>query len=146
MTREKQIIAAARSYLGVPFQHQGRSRLGLDCLGLLVCIARDCNLRQGGVLLSECDETTYGHYPDAHDLKRRLELVLSPCSSPALGSVVLLSHDGAARHLGIVANYTASAEEYSLIHAYAPARCVVEHRLDASWRKRIAQCYCIVAN
>ena len=34
-------IEAARAYLGVPFRHQGRDGRGLDCLGLLVCAARD---------------------------------------------------------------------------------------------------------
>ena len=35
-----QIVAAARTHLGAPFRHQGRSAQGLDCVGLLVLVAR----------------------------------------------------------------------------------------------------------
>ena len=32
---------AARAYIGVPWQHHGRSRHGLDCVGLLFLASRD---------------------------------------------------------------------------------------------------------
>lgn len=140
MAVEKQIVDAARSYLGVPFAHQGRSRLGLDCLGLLVCVARDCNLQRGGLNLSRFDETAYGHYPDANYLQQQLDTALLRCDELMVGGVVLMQHDGAARHLGIIGDYRA-ADGFTLIHAYAPARKVVEHRLDEHWQARIVQHY-----
>lgn len=36
-----EFVAAARTYLGVPYRHQGRNRIGMDCVGLVVCAARD---------------------------------------------------------------------------------------------------------
>lgn len=36
-----EIIPVARSYKGVPFYHAGRDRNGVDCIGLIVCVARD---------------------------------------------------------------------------------------------------------
>lgn len=32
---------AARSYIGVPFYHAGRDRNGIDCIGLIACVAKD---------------------------------------------------------------------------------------------------------
>lgn len=38
------LIDVARSYLGVSWKHQGRSRFGVDCIGLIVLSARACGL------------------------------------------------------------------------------------------------------
>lgn len=35
---------AARSYLGVKWRHLGRDRHGVDCVGLLLCAARDVGM------------------------------------------------------------------------------------------------------
>jgi hypothetical protein len=43
MTGEE-IVAVARKWLQVPFRPCGRSRSGIDCLGLLVVVARDLNV------------------------------------------------------------------------------------------------------
>lgn len=37
-------LAAARSYKGVRWHHLGRSREGLDCVGLLLCAADDAGV------------------------------------------------------------------------------------------------------
>lgn len=42
-TRE-QFIAAARAYLGTPFAHQGTTRKGIDCYGLIYAACRDVGL------------------------------------------------------------------------------------------------------
>jgi hypothetical protein len=39
MTRDE-IVAEARGWIGTPFRPNGRSRLGLDCLGLVVMLGR----------------------------------------------------------------------------------------------------------
>jgi cell wall-associated NlpC family hydrolase len=39
VTREE-IVAAARSFLGIRFLHQGRDENGLDCVGFLVAIGK----------------------------------------------------------------------------------------------------------
>lgn len=135
--REKQIVEAARRYLGVPFRHQGRSRLGVDCLGLLVCIARDCDLKHDEKQIFLLDEVDYGHFPDPKRLYFGLMKVFEPVSREDMhvGDVLLLRIDGQARHLAVVGDYSLGG--LSLIHAYAPARKVVEHRLDESWMEKV---------
>lgn len=43
VTRE-QFISVVRSFDNVPYRHLGRSHMGVDCLGVLVCAARELNL------------------------------------------------------------------------------------------------------
>lgn len=38
------LLEAARAYVGVPFRHLGRSRTGLDCVGLLLVAAADAGI------------------------------------------------------------------------------------------------------
>jgi len=132
------IVSAARSWVGTRFQHQGRIKKGsghkggVDCLGLLVGIARELNLQVSGCPLAGFDRQDYGHYPDTDALEKTLSsLLLSiPLKHKQPGDVALFSIDGNPQHLGILS-------DYGLIHAYAPARAVVETRLDEQWQKRI---------
>lgn len=162
------IIACARSYLGTRFHHQGRLKKtanhkgGIDCLGLLVGIASELDLRdKHGEKLSELDRIDYSHQPDTLALKAKLAKALYPvrhCErsaaihlsfNPKDGShrphglamtelqpadILLLTIDGRAQHLALVS-------DLGIIHAYAPARCVVEHALDESWIRKIDAIY-----
>lgn len=40
----EQVVKAARRYLGTPFKLHGRDKNGLDCLGLIIAVARDFGL------------------------------------------------------------------------------------------------------
>lgn len=65
MDLDEKFVEAARSYVGVPFKHQGRSRAGLDCVGLIVVAARECGLNVPML-------ATYGRTPYYPDLKKEL--------------------------------------------------------------------------
>lgn len=137
------VVDAARSWIGTRFSHQGRRKKngadkgGVDCLGLLVGVADECGLMQHGKALARFDERDYGHYPCE---KRLLEGLLKHFerydkNEIQVGDVVLVRIDEHAQHVGIIGDY--ASDEFSLIHAYAPARVVVEHRLDESWMSRV---------
>src|SRR5690242_9974129 len=53
------LVTAARAYKGTPFLHRGRTRRGVDCVGLLVLAFRDCGY-------APPDFTLYGREPSAH--------------------------------------------------------------------------------
>lgn len=129
VTRQ-QIVDAARSYLGVRYHHQGRSRAGLDCAGLLVCVARDL-----GLDTSE-DITGYARTPDGVSLKTALDRALLPVSifgySP--GDVLLMRFERDPQHIAIVT-------DKGIIHSYLSVRRVVEHGIDDTWRGRILAAY-----
>lgn len=144
------IVACARGWLGTRFVHQGRLKKGashtggVDCLGLLVGIAAELELLDANKQqISTWDEFDYPHYPDCERLKQRLGMVMQniPTEGISAGDVLLLSVDGRAQHLAIVADGT---QELHMIHAYAPAHKVVEHVLDGWWRARIEAAYRIL--
>lgn len=147
MTRYQEVIVKeAREWLGTRFHHQGRLRKnladsgGCDCLGLLLGVAGSLDLRspRTGVLLTVLDRKDYGHHPDEYGLRKELEAQLLPVSEheKAPGDIGLFAIGGRTRHLGILSDYPDGT--LGLIHAYAPARRVVEHRLDGLWEERLA--------
>jgi hypothetical protein len=142
MTNER-IVACARSWLGTRFHHQGRlkktdkHRGGVDCLGLLAGIASELQLiRAGGECLASLDEIDYSHSPDVARLKGRLSEILVSVDQKEMkpGDILLLRIDNNPQHLAIVSD---RQDGYGIIHAYAPARAVVEHVLDSWWCARI---------
>lgn len=131
MTTRADIVKAARSYLGVRFRHQGRNRLGVDCAGLVVLTFADCGIPVR-------DEFGYGKYPDTAHLRATLAEQLTPAVGMQAGDVVLMRFDRDAQHLGIVTDHP---NGLGIIHAYAGARKVVEHRIDKQWADRIVAVY-----
>jgi len=137
------IVACARGWLGTRFHHQGRLRKtgsnkgGVDCLGLLVGVAAELKLlAPDGTALAAFDDTRYSHQPDTKNLQMQLSRLLEPIAAKNIlpGDVILLTVDDSPQHLAIVSDMP---DGLGMIHAYAQARSVVEHRLDEWWRKRI---------
>ena len=134
---QKHIITTARGYIGTRFHHQGRlgktgkHKGGMDCLGLLINVARDLDLRgKNGERMCEFDAQGYSHRPDTAELRRRLSILLNEVHAIQPADIVLFTIDGMPQHMGI-------ATDIGIIHAYAPARAVVEHALDDYWRSKI---------
>lgn len=141
------IVAAARSWLGTRFLHQGRLKRsgstagGVDCLGLLVGVAAELRLcDSAGKTLTGFDRVDYGHNPERYTLQSALETLLTPipCDAIQPGDVALMTLERSPQHVGIISDHP---DGLGLIHAYASARKVVEHRLDESWRRRIIAAY-----
>ena len=57
------------------------------------------------------------------------------------GDVLLLNVDGKPQHLAIVSEI---AGEFAIIHAYAPARSVVENILDSWWKEKIEAVFRVI--
>jgi cell wall-associated NlpC family hydrolase len=128
MPKREEIIASARSYLGVRYHHQGRTRAGIDCAGLLVCVARDVGIS------TEDDQMGYSRTPDGRSLKQALDAFGAPVDAFQPGDFLLMRFDAQPQHIAIVT-------DVGIIHSYLSARRVVEHRLSEDWRARIVQAY-----
>lgn len=115
--------------------------MGVDCLGLLVGVATELQLcDKVGRPLNEFDELNYGHLPDEKRLYNQLQQLLQRVERPKAGAIGLFKVDGSARHLGIIGE---NRGYLTLIHAYAPARKVIEHRLDDEWEKKLYKVFTV---
>ena len=126
------VITAARTYLGVPFRHQGRTPpLALDCAGLFVVVCRDLGLPVD-------DEQGYARTPYKGLLEQAIArqpfLARVPTHEMREGDVPLLRFAGEPQHIAIHAGDT-------MIHAYEHSGRVVEHRLADVWRARVVHAY-----
>jgi len=128
MVTRQQIVAAARSYIGCRYHHQGRNRAGIDCAGLLVCVARDVGISTEG------DQGGYSRTPDGRSLKQALDAFGTPVDAFQPGDFLLMRFDAQPQHIAIVT-------DVGIIHSYLSARRVVEHGLSDDWRARIVQAY-----
>ena len=137
MTRAE-VVTIARQWLGTRWLHQGRLKgVGVDCVGFVAEVGRECGL------LSVQEAANYKRRPDG-SLRSKMDAYLTPIDKRDLqpADVVLMAFGGVETHVGMVGDYPAEGE-LSLIHAYVTARKVVEHRLDPTWRQRIAAAYAI---
>jgi cell wall-associated NlpC family hydrolase len=143
------LVAEARSWVGVPFRHQGRSREGVDCAGLLVVVAR-------AVGLEAPDGADYPKRPDGAALRRVLAEHLvqrARIADARPGDVALIRGAppaGRSRpcHLAWVGED--GRGRLTLIHAAAagdPGTAgegrVIEHGITGEWRARIVSVWTV---
>jgi hypothetical protein len=134
----RDVVAAARKYVGVRWHHMGRSTEGLDCAGLLICVARDL-----GIVPKDFDVPNYRMRPDGHSLLSLCDLHLEPTEKLEIGGVAVIAVERYPQHLGIVGDYRHGG--FSLIHAcnarsVQPPR-VIEHRLMFSRVTKLVGAY-----
>ena len=127
------IIAEARTYLGVPWRHQGRTRLGVDCVGLIVCVGKELQLLS-------YDHMGYKRLPRASGSPMLEQIVKAggrkkPVQAARPGDTFIFRERAYPMHMGIL-----SGDE-TMIHAYARRKMVVEEPLDDFWRERLLSCY-----
>ncbi|MEO0413205.1 MAG: NlpC/P60 family protein [Pseudomonadota bacterium] len=122
----QKMVAAARACLGTRFRHQGRSQAaGLDCLGLIVVAARAAGmeLKDAAAYSRQPNQSDFEHYVGVNRMSR--------CDKIKPGRVGVFDFGAGPQH---VALFT----PIGIIHAYAPARKVVEHGLRAPWPQQLS--------
>jgi cell wall-associated NlpC family hydrolase len=126
VTTGADLAAEARTYLGVAWRHQGRSRQGVDCLGLV---------REVGHSFGLIDFDTRDYSRQATDesmLEQCRELLLPVADGDWRVGDVPVMRFGTNRHIGFFGDYLYGG--LSLIHSYSRfPRRVVEHRFDNAW-------------
>jgi cell wall-associated NlpC family hydrolase len=125
----RQIVDRARECLGTPFKHQGRlPGIALDCAGLAAYVAQGWH--------EVIEPAAYGRTPHDAQLKAWVELqpYLVRTTEAMAGDLLLMRFTREPQHLGVCAGET-------LIHSYQSAGKVVEHNIDAVWRRRIVAVY-----
>lgn len=116
---------SARQFIGVKFRHRGRSRTGLDCVGLVVAAYNAL-----GVALP--DFRLYGREPFRDGLLRHTEAALGPpvSEAPMDGDVVVIRYHVNPHHVAIVgARDYGGQTALTLIHSEGSIGRVLEQRL-----------------
>ena len=131
------IVAEARRWRGVPWRHLGRSRAGLDCVGLLVVIAR-------ALELPHRDLTGYSRHgqpePDGDGLPAdvaehfRAQLGEIRCAEARPGDVLVFAQTVRPCHAGVLSEVRGAAH---LVHAHAGRRVVLEEPMAGVWAARL---------
>lgn len=133
----QQIIAAARAWIGTPYQHQASCQgAGCDCLGLIRGVWR--------MVYGTEPEAIPAYTPDwseASNIERLRDaaernLIRIPQDNRKAGDVLLfrMRDNSPAKHLGIMSS------THHMIHAYTN-HGVLESSLGTSWSRRIAYVY-----
>lgn len=126
-----QLVEAAVSLRGVPWRHQGRTRSGVDCIGLV-----DLACRTAGLNLAEhlgiTDVTNYGMMPTG-ELLARVKQYCTKIETEVHGCLLFFSFPGdtSPRHFAV---YNKS-NHGTMIHAIANHEKVVEHGYRGHWLK-----------
>ena len=127
----RDIVVAARRYLGVKYVHQGRSRYGIDCRGLGTCVAYDLGL-------ADIQVDDYGRQADPRrfqdECRQHLDRIQFHQVEP--GDAMTFYYDGH-RHFGIIT----SMKPMKVIHAFEPAGKCVEVPMDDELVGRVRGCW-----
>jgi len=114
------IVAEARTYLGTPFRHRGRTRDGVDCVGLVY-------LSFNPVVGFPEPPSDYPRQPKTAMAFRRAREFCDriPPNEALPGDVVLIHRNGTSTHFGILT-------DQGVIHADAMNKKVIEHPILCS--------------
>lgn len=132
-----EFLASVRSFIGTPYLHQGRSTLGMDCVGVPILALSQIGL--------QCDDLFgYSSQPDGTTLRENVEKHLGPAVARwKPGDIVLMRwHENRrgrvvyANHVGVlgVAPY---GNRWTLIHSFKAEQRVTECSLAGQWARRV---------
>ena len=146
MITRADILNTARGLLGVKWVHMGRDPVnGIDCGGLLVCIAR-----AHGIPYTDF-EGWYSPLPDGHTLVEvlRKSLVEIPVEQATLGSVLVFGMPGMApkgrerelpQHIGLLSEIEPARRMIHSSNRSAYMR-VIETMIPARWEPNISHAF-----
>ena len=132
ITRE-QVVTEARTWLGTPFRHQGRTKSGCDCIGFPWGVAKNLDLMKD-IDLDSPKVKPYLGYGKAPVPSKFLSALREHLVKIELGEV--LPADLILFRGKLYPNHLAIVTEHGIIHCDANFGKVVEHGLDAKWKAK----------
>lgn len=126
------IIKEARTWIGVKWRHQGRTREGVDCIGIIQCTAKV-------LALTSYDNTLYRRVFDKDEITehfRKAECTPIPYLQAKQADILIIREFHIPYHC-VLLSYN---EEY-IIHAHAIRRKVVEELYTEKWRKNVVSAW-----
>lgn len=132
----EQLVQAARSFVGSKWKHRGRSKAGIDCVGLIVLAGKECGLHEYP------DDVDYTRTSKGQDLlepfrRHGVEIRFGPdmgLQNLQDGDILILRDTIFPQHAGIIA--TNSRGVKTMIHASAYYGRVIEEPLKDEHNKK----------
>lgn len=128
MITADELVDAARELKGIPWRHMGRTRLGLDCIGMVIFAMRTRRLDLPQ--LAGVRDRPYSRRVGP-ELLEIVQSSLAPSPARMAGTFALFKFYGEKhpRHVGILTG------ESTLIHCNSRYGGVMEHGLRAHWAR-----------
>jgi len=126
------IVALAKTYLGTPWRHQGRTKLGIDCAGLPIVIGRELGLH------AFSDDINYQRLSIGAALFAPFEehcIRLSNLAELKPGDMLIFKDPVFPQHIGLMSS------NGNVIHAKLSRRKVVEEPLVGDLKSRLLRGY-----
>ena len=126
----QQIILHSRQWMNVKFRHQGRSKYGIDCIGLFSEVAKEIG-RDIPI------PNNYTHHPDQKFLFNEMCRLFDKITKAEMqvGDLVLMRFMD--DHLRIPCRHVAMITDLGVLHSSAQFKKVTEHGLDQEWMNKI---------
>ena len=133
------VVAEARTWLGTPFQHQGRVKgPGIDCIGLIYMLAKKYELGETSMaVLKKSGFTGYAKVPKRGQMRSMCTEYLKQIryEERLAGDVFLIRIGRLEGHVGL---YTG---DNTVIHAMSTFNKCVEHSINSDFRLNITGTY-----
>jgi len=131
-------VVEARTWLGTPFQHQGCLKgVACDCIGLVKGVGMALGVVDYNPASAEAKMfASYSMQPDSQRMREGLATWLVPIlvDDATVGDVLFMAWGREPQHVALVT-------DRGIIHSYSSVGKVVEHNLDAQWKRRIVAAY-----
>ncbi len=140
MSEREQLVAIARSQLGIRWQHQAALKdVACDCIGLILITAAVYGMPEAKAFASDPDFKGYGRKPDRDKLTLACNRYLIPIQLGEIqpADIVVMRFESDPQHFGLITG----VKPHTIIHAHAMARKVVEHGIDHIWRNRFVRAW-----
>jgi cell wall-associated NlpC family hydrolase len=128
MVYRRDVVNLARSYVGTKYRHQGRTREGIDCAGLVILVGNELgliNYDTDGYLRKSTGRQIFQYFKDSG-----MEQIST--SDLKLGDVILTRDSIFPCHCAIICTHDLPSSS-RIVHAYAKRRQVVEEYMNAEW-------------
>jgi cell wall-associated NlpC family hydrolase len=133
--KRRDIVASARSWVGVPYRHLGRDRSGVDCAGLIMNVAKDF------AIVPEAP-AAYSNQPKGQTLLVPADKQMWKITRDRIipGDIVVLWAwtPSEPQHFGVIGD---SPHGVTLIHAFSKFKAVTEQSWNRFWNEHFHGIY-----
>lgn len=133
MTPRQTIVEQARTWLGTPYLHQGRTKgVAVDCIGLIIGVSAEL----GHPIIAPDDYTASPNGDMLMKHARRQFVEIMDRKVPVPGDIMVLwgwnrREPQHFAYVGLIGG------RLSMIHAFSKRKEVVEHAIDSFWQNRL---------